>query len=322
MGDRTILVLRAGPHGMPTSEYGEEIRERRPEDDVVVARTRSEEVEHVADAEVVTGGEIDRELLASAESLRLFAGLAAGYEHLPLVTLEERGVAVTNASGVHAPNIAEQVLGHLLVFARRIDEGWRRQRERRWDHYLAGELKGSTVTVVGLGAIGTAVVERLDPFGVDTIGVRYTPSKGGPTDEVVGFEGPAFESALARTDYLVLACPLTEETAGLIDEEAFATLPPSSVLVNVARGGVVETDALCEAVRDSHVAGAALDVTDPEPLPADHPLWGFENVHITPHMAGATPRYYERRADILARNLETVDETGEYDDLENLVAGP
>ena len=322
MNERTILVLKSGTHGMPIEEYGTAIRERCPADDVVVARTRSEELDLISDADVVAGQAIEDELLSRAESLKLFAGLAAGYEHLPLDDIVAKGAVVTNGSGIHAPNMAEQVVGNLLVFVRRLDEGWRRQQEFRWEHYQAGELMGSTVTVVGLGAIGQAIVERLEPFGVETIGVRYTPEKGGPTDEVVGFDGPAFESALARTDFLVLACPLTETTEGLVGAEAFATMSPDVVLVNVARGPVVDTDALLDALRSNQLRGAALDVTDPEPLPEDHPLWRFDNVHITPHMAGCTPHYYERCADILARNLDRVDETGAYRDLENQVAGP
>ena len=322
MSERTILVLKSGTHGMPIGEYGAAIRERRPDDDVVVARTRSEELDLIADADVVTGRAIDNELLSQTESLKLFAGLAAGYEHLPLDEIVAGGAVVTNGSGIHAPNMAEQVVGNLLVFARRLDEGWRRQREPRWEHYQAGELMGSTVTVVGLGAIGRAIVDRLEPFGVETIGVRYTPEKGGPTDKVVGFDGPEFESALARTDFLVLACPLTETTEKLVDGEAFATIPPDAVLVNVARGPVVDTEALLGALRSNQLRGAALDVTDPEPLPEDHPLWRFDNVHITPHMAGCTPHYYERCAEILARNLDRVDKTGTYRDLENQVAGP
>ncbi|WP_435102860.1 D-2-hydroxyacid dehydrogenase [Halarchaeum sp. P4] len=322
MSEHTILVLREGTHGMPMREYADAIRERRPDDEVVLARTRSEEHELIPKADVVTGGGLDADLLERAENLDLFAAISAGYEHLPLADITARGAVVTNASGVHVPNMAEQVVGNLLVFARRLDEGWRRQQEPRWEHYQATELKGSTVTVVGLGAIGKGVVARLEPFGVDTIGVRYSPEKGGPTDEVVGFDGPDFEAALARTDYLVLACPLTDTTEGLIDDDAFATLAPDAVLVNVARGGVVDTDALLGALRSNKLGGAALDVTDPEPLPEDHPLWSFDNVHITPHMAGSTPEYYERCADILARNLDTVDETGAYETLENAVAEP
>jgi phosphoglycerate dehydrogenase-like enzyme len=302
-----IAVLRRGTHGLPMDEYAEALRERLPEHDIALARTPGEERELVADASVVTGVGIDENLLAAADELELFACAYAGYGHLPMDALRERGVAVTNAAGIHAPSIAEQVVGYLLTFARDLHEGWRRQRNREYRHYQARELGGSTVTVVGMGAIGHAVVERLQGFDVDTIGVRYTPEKGGPTDEVIGFDEEAFHDALARTDYLVVATPLTDTTRGLVDEAAVHTLPPESVLVNVARGGVVDTDALVCALQKQSIRGAALDVTDPEPLPEDHPLWNFENVLLTPHNAGHTPEHWNRLADILATNVPRLD---------------
>ncbi|MFB6136067.1 MAG: D-2-hydroxyacid dehydrogenase [Halobacteriaceae archaeon] len=321
MSDRLrILVLKDNAHGIPSSEYADDLRERLPGHDVKLAPTKPAERDLIPEADVVTGGYVGEDLLARAENLRLFAASSAGVGHLPLDAFEERGVRVTNASGVHGPNIAEHVLGWLLAFVRRLDEGWRRQRNREWRHFKAfGELKGSTATVVGLGPIGEAVVERLDAFDVHTVGVRYTPEKGGPTDEVVGFEEREFHEALSRTDFLVLACPLTETTEGLIDGAALDTLPPDAVLVNVARGKVVDTDALLSAIRRNDIHAAGLDVTDPEPLPEDHPLWGMENVLVTPHNSGHTPHYWERVADILERNLRRVEETGEWSDLENQV---
>jgi phosphoglycerate dehydrogenase-like enzyme len=164
-----------------------------------------------------------------------------------LDALRERGVAVTNASGVHAPNVSEYALGAVLTFARGFLESRRRQRRREWRSHQVHELAGSTVAVVGMGAIGQSVVDRLDAFDVHTVGVRYTPEKGGPTDEVYGYDDVS--------------------------------------------------EALVGALRANSVRGAALDVTDPEPLPEDHPLWGFENVLVTPHNAGHTPEYFERLAD-------------------------
>jgi phosphoglycerate dehydrogenase-like enzyme len=311
-----VVVRRRGTHGLSMDEYAAELRERLPDADVSLARTPGEERDLVADARVVTGGAISEELLAHARNLELFAGAYAGYDHLPMDAFRERGIAVTNAAGIHAPSIAEQVLGYVLTFARRLHEGRRRQENGEYRHYQARELKGSTVTVVGMGAIGHAVVERLQGFGVDTIGIRYTPEKDGPTDEVVGFDDEAVHDAFARTDYLILATPLTETTRNLVDEAAFDTLPPESVLVNVARGGVVDTDALVASLQRQGIRGAALDVTDPEPLPGDHPLWDFENVLLTPHNAGHTPKHWKRLADIVARNVERLD-TGE--ELENRV---
>ena len=305
-----LVVLRTGVHGMPVADYAEQLRERLSDRRVVHARTPSEERELVTEAPVATGRTVDDDVLAAAEALELFACSWAGTDHLPTDRFEERGVAVTSAAGVHGPNVAEHVLGAMLSFAAGLLEGRRRQGRNEWRHYRTRELQGSTVTVVGLGAIGGAVLARLEGFGVDTVGVRYTPGRGGPADEVVGFHTPGFEEALARTDYLVLACPLTDTTRGLVGWPELETLPHDAVLVNVARGPVVETDALVRALREDRVGGAALDVTDPEPLPGDHPLWDLENALITPHNAGHTPHYYDRLADIVAENLRRL-EAGE-----------
>jgi phosphoglycerate dehydrogenase-like enzyme len=302
MSDPDVVVLRKSVHGRPIKAYAETLRERLPDRDVRFAQTPEQERELVASAPVVTGFRMDEELLDAATELELFACLFAGTGHLPLAAFKERDIAVTNASGVHGPNIAEYVVGTMLTFARGLHQGWQRTQHREWRHYQTRELKGSTVTVVGLGAIGETVVDRLDPFGVETVGVRYTPEKGGPTDEVVGFD--EIHEACARTDYLVLACPLTDATEHLVDESVFETLPPESVLVNVARGPVVVTDALVSALRSNDIRGAALDVTDPEPLPEEHPLWTLSNVFVTPHNSGDTPQYYERVADILTENLD------------------
>ena len=313
-----IAVLRQKIHGLSAEEYAETLRERLPDRDIALARTPTEERELLTQVPVATGFSIEEDALAEAENLELFACVFAGTGHLPLEALDDRGVAVTNASGVHGPNIAEQVLGGILSFSRRFHVGWRQKQRNEWRSYPTYELQGSTVTVLGLGAIGQAVVDRLEPFGVDTIGVRYSPEKGGPTDEVVGFEDESgFHDALARSDYVVVACPLTDTTRGILDADAFKTMDPETVLINVGRGPVVDTDALLDALRGNAVRGAALDVTDPEPLPDDHELWGFDNVLITPHNAGHTPEYWERMTDIIEENLERL-ESGE-EELRNQV---
>lgn len=314
-----VAVLRAGTEGLSMQPYAETLQERLPDRAVALARTPQEERELVREARVVTGSSIDEELLARADRLELFACTFAGTDHVPTDALAERGIAVTNAGGIHAPGIAEQVIGNVLVFARRLHEGWRRKRRREWRHFQSNEFAGSTVTIVGLGSIGRAVVQRMQGFDVDTIGVRYTPEKGGPTDEVLGFSSDDVHDALARSDYVVVACPLTEQTRGLIGSEELATMGAESVLVNIARGPIVDTDALVSALRSNGIRGAALDVTDPEPLPADHPLWGLENCLITPHTGGHTPKHWDRLADIVARNVEQL-ETDEA--LENVVLAP
>lgn len=317
-----IVVLREGTEGLSTEPYAMKLQERLPNCDVRRARTPQEERKLVSDAPIVTGVRIDETLLDCAQRLDLFACAFAGTEHLPIDALEKRNVAVTNAGGIHAPGIAEGVLGNMLVFARRLHEGWRRKQEREWRHFQSTELTGSTVTIVGLGSIGQALVQRLEGMEVETIGVRYSPEKGGPTDEVIGFESEELHDALARTEYLVIACPLSETTRGLIGEAEFATLPPEAVVINVARGPIIDTDALAGAIRTNGIRGAALDVTDPEPLPPEHVLWGFENVLITPHTGGHTPKHWDRLAEIVAGNVERLEAGADPDALENLVMVP
>ncbi|ELZ94089.1 D-3-phosphoglycerate dehydrogenase [Haloferax mucosum ATCC BAA-1512] len=318
MSEPDVAVLRQKIHGLSAESYAETLRKRLPDRAIAVARTPSEERELLTRARVATGFTVDVDALDSAANLDLFACVFAGTGHLPIEELEANEVAVTNASGVHGPNIAEQVLGSILYFTRRFHVAERQKQHNRWQSYPTHELQGSTVTVVGLGAIGQAVVDRLEPFGVETVGVRYSPEKGGPTDEVVGFDDErGLHTAFARSEYVVIACPLTEATRGLVDGDAFKSMAPETVLVNIGRGPVVKTDALVSALRSGGIRGAALDVTDPEPLPSGHDLWDFENVLITPHNAGHTPKYWDRMADIIAENLDRLDEGD--DDLRNRV---
>ncbi|SEO68758.1 Phosphoglycerate dehydrogenase [Halogranum amylolyticum] len=317
MTDADIAVLRQKIHGMPAEGYIDALRERLPDREIVYARTPDEERELLRTVPVAAGFTLPTELLDEVENLQLFACSFAGTGHLPMEELEDHGVAVTNASGVHGPNIAEHVLGSILGFARGFHTAWRRKERTEWRSFQTHELQGSTVAIVGLGAIGQAVVDRLDPFGVDTVGVRYSPEKGGPTDEVLGFDD--LHDALGVADYVVVAAPLTDETEGMFDANAFKTMKPDSVLINIGRGPIVDTDALVSTLETNGIRGASLDVTDPEPLPRDHPLWTFDNVLVTPHNAGHTPAYWERLADILARNVKQAEELGAYEELENQV---
>ncbi len=300
-----IVVLDHKIHGLSAADYADTLQQRLPDADVRFAKTPAEKSRLVQEATVATGYTIDAALVEQSDSLSLFVCTFAGTGHLPLDSLAANDVTVENASGVHGPNIAEQVLGYILTFVRRLDRVWQQNQRAEWNHYQAGELRGSTATVIGLGSIGQTIVDRLNAFGVSTIGVRYTPSKGGPADEIIGFDDADLADALCRTDHLILASPLTDTTEELIDEEAISLLPTDATLTNIARGEIVDTDALVDALQTNKLRAAALDVTDPEPLPASSPLWGLSNCLITPHNAGHTPHYWDRCAAIVENAIET-----------------
>ncbi|QSW99267.1 D-2-hydroxyacid dehydrogenase [Haloterrigena alkaliphila] len=290
------------------------IRDRRPEIDLEHP-DEDDVLEVVADAEIVVTGRLPEDVLEAAEDLRWVQALSAGTDAYDHDALADRGVALTTVSGIHAKPIGQQVLGYLLHFERRFDRAIAQQQRQEWERYLGGELGDRTVGIVGVGAIGSQVAEYCTAYDARIIGTKRDPTDvPAAVDEIYGPDD--LESVLAASDYLVLACPLTEETRGLIDADALATLHDDAVLVNVARGEVVDQPALVDALDADELGGAALDVFEAEPLPEESPLWDRDDVLVTPHMAGSTPHYWERCADVFLRNYDTfrADE-----DLENRV---
>ena len=314
-----VLVLRRSIHRLPITDYAQKLQNKLPDHQIERADTPQEEQEKIQSASVVTGFDIPDVEWTNIKDLKLFACTFAGTDHLPINEFKKHGIAVTSASGVHGPNIAEHVIGSILVFSRRFHTAWKQKQNNEWRHYRGGEFQNSTVTIVGLGAIGSSVARRLEPFGVKKIAIRHSPEKDGPVDEVHGYGTEGMEKSLSRTDYLVLACPLTNRTRNLVDQQRLITLPKHAVLINVARGAVVDTDALVSALGRGEIRGAALDVTKPEPLPNDHPLWDFSNVLITPHNAGSTPKYFDRLSDIVVENVKKIEETGSLNNLRSQV---
>lgn len=244
--------------------------------------------------------------------------LNSGVDSYDLDGLADRDTAVTNAAGVAAKPIAEQVLGYLLVFERRIHTGIRQQeRDGVWQRYSAGELGGKTLGIVGVGAIGTRVATLASAFDMAIIGTKRTPETAPDVvDETYPPSG--LSELLARSDYLVLACPLVEETRGLIGTKELMSMRSDAVLVNVARGEIVDEPALETALQQGRIRGAALDVFAEEPLPRESLLWELQNVVITPHMAGSTPEYADRIGSLFAENYQRY-ATGELEKLRNRV---
>lgn len=280
-----------------------------------VAETPEESLTAIEDAEVVLTLALSDEQLAAAESLSWVQAMNAGVDTYPTERLAERGITLTNSTGIHGEQIGQQVLAYLLLFERRIYEGMRQQRAGEWERYEAGELGDETLGIVGTGAIGGRVAEFGQTMGMDVVGTKRDPSTA--PDAVDECYPPAdLDSVLERSDYLVVACPLTDETRGLIGEAELARLDDDAVLVNIARGPIVDQDALVAALEADALRGAALDVSDPEPMPEDSPLRSMHNVVMTPHVAGSTPYYFDRAVELFARNYRAhVD----GDDLANVI---
>jgi phosphoglycerate dehydrogenase-like enzyme len=272
-----------------------------PEIELRVARTPPESAAVVGESEVVLSAGITTEVLDSADRLRWVQALSAGVDYYPLERLRSMGVTLTSAAGIHAEPIAQQVLGYVLVFERRIHRGIRQQASRVWERYEGGEVTGKTLGIIGVGEIGSKVAEYGRTFGMTVLGTkRDTSTVPEAVDEIFPPEG-LFE-LLSRSDYVVVACPLTDETEGMLGAAELGAMRASAFLVNVARGPIVEEAALITALQQHAIGGAALDVHRTEPYPADSPLWDLSNVVLTPHMAGSTPRKAERIADVVAGN--------------------
>ncbi len=270
--------------------------------------TRSADDLHDADA--LIGWTIDAETLDAAPHLRWIHASGAGVERYDLASIAARGVVMTNSSGVSAPNMAEHVLGMMIALARRFPTLIQAQAKHVWrdseTHDEVAELQGQTVLVVGIGDIGQEVAKRAGAFGMRILGLRRRGDLPPPPGFEAVFGIDDLAQALTGADHVVVTLPHTPRTRGLFDDAAFAAMKPGAIIYNVGRGPVIDTTALIAALELGRLAGAGLDVTDPEPLPPDSPLWDMENVLITAHTSGGTPRYWERQGALIAENIRRI----------------
>ena len=246
--------------------------------------------------------------LLHAPRLRWFHLPNAGVDDPVFGRFLERGVRLTTSSGTTAEPIAHSAIAGLLALSRGFPHWWAAQRRREWAPLArAGivprDLRGQVMVVVGLGAIGTAIARLAQALGLHVVGVRRHPCT--PDDPVDEWHPPAdLAAVLPRADWLVLACPLTATTRGLIDGAALRRLPARAHLINVARGQLLDEEALIGALQERRLSGAYLDVFATEPLPPDSPLWDFPNVLISPHDSSASDGNAARISDLFLRNLE------------------
>ena len=243
-----------------------------------------------------------------APKLKFVQSASAGTDQYDREVLKKAGIRLASGQGVNANAVSEHAIALMLALLRRIPEARDNQAKRVWRGMMGDfakredEAGGKTAVVVGLGRIGGRIARLCKALGMKVVGVRQNVA-GGPegADEVHSFRD--LKAVLPRADFLILACPLTEETRHLVDAAALALLKPTAQVINVARGRVVDEPAIIAALQGGKIAGAALDVTADEPLPADSPLWAMPNVLITPHTGGETHKYEDNVLDFMMENI-------------------
>jgi glyoxylate reductase len=258
--------------------------------------SREELVEHAREAEgllCLLTDPIDADVIAACPQLRAISNYAVGSDNIDAEAAARRGIEVAVTPDVLTDTTADLAFALMLAAARRLPEGERAVRAGEWhtwepSGWLGQDVHGATLCIVGAGRIGEAVARRAEAFSMEVL----TLGRGDP-----------LEPALARADFVSIHVPLTSETRGMIGDAQFAAMKPTAVLVNTARGPIVQTEALRQALIDGTIAAAALDVTDPEPLPADHPLLTAPNLLVVPHIGSATHRTRERMAELAVDNL-------------------
>ena len=239
--------------------------------------------------------------LFKTPSLKWMQGPGAGIDHPIWQGLLDRGVRLTNASGIHSEPIAQYIFTYVLHWERNVERHRQQQASKTWEIIRSGDLAQKTIGIVGYGGIGQATARVAKAFGMRVLASRRTPFEDDALDRFIPLE--ELNTLLGESDYVVLCMPFNDETKGMIGAKELASMREDAVLVNVARGGVVDEPALIEVLEAGGIRGATLDVVSEEPLPESSPLWTLENCVLTPHDAGYSPLGDERLGALFIENL-------------------
>jgi phosphoglycerate dehydrogenase-like enzyme len=293
----------------PPASLAERVRAAYPQMRVVHLPTFAGLDQEVEDTNILVGFSLKPEQFARARQLQWIHSTAAGVWQLMFPELRKSSVQVTNARGVHSIPMAEHIVGMLLAVAKKFPSAVLHQAQRHWGQQEIWdnpppprELHGQTLLFIGFGEIAKETARRLASFGMRILAVTRSGSGDRALAQEI-FPAVQLEKALPQADYVVVSAPETSETHHLIGARQLAAMKPSAVLVNVARGTLVDELALIEALERGTIAGAALDVAEREPLPPESPLWTLPNVFITPHTSAVSDKLWERQGDLLLDNL-------------------
>lgn len=287
----------------------QQLQEEFPTIHITLTESAEQRRAALADADIVFAVRFSPDDFKTAKHLKWLQLSSAGATHVLFPEMVESDVIVTNSRGLYGVPIAEHVIGMMIILARNLHEAYRFQLEGKWprEEMFARspkflELHGSTAGIIGLGDIGLAVAERAKALGMRVLASkRHVGARPACVDELLGTEELSY--LLRESDFVIIAAPLTPDTQGLIGETALRTMKPSAYLFNVGRGAIIQEAVLIRALQEGWIAGAGLDVTEVEPLPANSPLFRLPNVIITPHYSGLRPKYWDHAVEIFRANL-------------------
>jgi phosphoglycerate dehydrogenase-like enzyme len=297
-----LLILLTLPEPI-RNQYRDRLLASFPDINIHLVDHHSKVGPHIeaADALLTFAPMLSAAVLEQATRLKWVQALGTGVDNLTDRTALRKDVTVTNVHGIHGPPVSEAAIAAMLALARNLPRAVRMQEKRQWQRFPAQLLHNKTVGIFGVGAIAKALAPKCKVFGMRVVGVSSAPRA------LPGFDRMHASDQLAKVvgefDFLVLLTPLTEKTRNSIDANVFSAMKPSSFLINLARGGVVDEAALVEALKMKRLAGAALDVFNEEPLPADHPFWAMDNVIITTHQGGFSDVYIDHAWPTVETNM-------------------
>jgi phosphoglycerate dehydrogenase-like enzyme len=258
----------------------------------------------LAVTEIIYGFRLPENVIARAPKLKWFQTMSAGVDRFLDDNFRKSSVIMTSVSGIHATPIGEFVLQLMLMFAKQAPLAFQQKQQRQWKSFLAMELRSRIIGIVGLGHIGREVARLAKAFGMRVVATRRSAGKSQRARYVDRLFAPGqLLQLLAESDFVVLTLPLTKETHRIIGEAELRSMKPTAYLINIARGNLIDEEALVQALEEHRIAGAGLDVFATEPLPAGSRLWELPNVIISPHIAGGMEDYVDRATEVFAENL-------------------
>ena len=257
------------------------------------------------DTDVIFGFVPPKNVISRAPKLKWMQATSAGVDRHQGTEIWRSKVILTGVSGIHATPISEFVLGQMLMLAKNTPLSFKMKQTREWQRYMVHTLRGKTVGIIGLGHIGREVARLAKAFGMKVIATRRSAKQAGKARNVDLLVPPGqMKELLAKSDYVVLTLPLTPETRHIIGEAELKAMKPTSYIINIGRGSLIDQEALIRALDKKQIAGAGLDVVTPEPLPKESRLWDYDNVILSPHISGGMEDYMIHATELFCENLK------------------